>query len=408
MAPKDSTHKPFNAYKMTATLKNLYYKLSPTPSSSSVPTVKNPGEFTKARTTDALFPKTDPAADGDDCLHDCASCTIKYPSKFTIDEDEELYGHAKGWSTHLIVATGKTDWARDVADEKGSIMEAVDRSKVKPSNGRLMLSASNIPVPGHSDSSTTVLLLPSFKFIDHVTPGNTPKLISDFVNSGPTNTSPLPAISKSTESSLPPALPISENSSADPASAATPTLAPTISSTSDLKARPCPHKYLILLCSQKTRDARCGQSAPLLRKEFERHLRPLGLYRDLHDERPGGVGIYFISHVGGHKFSANVMVYRKASAVEKPKELNGHMNGIQETLKKLKVEGDKEEEVVLDVNKEQEEEGNGEAAQCIWLARVRPEDCENIIRYTVLQGKVVKPERQLRGGFDRCKQLVSW
>ena len=50
----------------------------------------------------------------------------------------------------------------------------------------------------------------------------------------------------------------------------------------------------------------------------------------------------------------------------------------------------------------------GEAGQCIWLARVRPEDCENIVRYTVLQGKVVKPDRQLRGGFDREKGIVSW
>ena len=50
----------------------------------------------------------------------------------------------------------------------------------------------------------------------------------------------------------------------------------------------------------------------------------------------------------------------------------------------------------------------GEATQCIWLARVRPEDCEGIIKYTVLKGKVVKPERQLRGGFDRARQLVSW
>ena len=53
-------------------------------------------------------------------------------------------------------------------------------------------------------------------------------------------------------------------------------------------------------------------------------------------------------------------------------------------------------------------EVEGEAAQCIWLARVRPEDCENIVRFTVLQGKVVKPERQLRGGFDREKGVVSW
>jgi hypothetical protein len=137
----------------------------------------------------------------------------------------------------------------------------------------------------------------------------------------------------------------------------------------------------------------------------------MGLYRDLHDERPGGVGIYFISHVGGHKFSANVMVYRHSSVVSRPDNAtaaNGHANGADKRLADLKLEDDEGKEVLLDANKEQEAEGNGEAAQCIWLARVKPEDCENIIRYTVLQGKVVKPDRQLRGGFDRCKQLASW
>lgn len=134
----------------------------------------------------------------------------------------------------------------------------------------------------------------------------------------------------------------------------------------------------------------------------------MGLYRDLHDERPGGVGIYFISHVGGHKFSANVMVYRHSSAIQRPAQANGHANGAQESLEKLQLRDEAGQEVLLDANKDQEAEGNGEAAQCIWLARVRPEDCENIVRYTVLQGKVVKPERQLRGGFDRCKQLASW
>ncbi len=160
-----------------------------------------------------------------------------------------------------------------------------------------------------------------------------------------------------------------------------------------------------MLCSQKTRDARCGQSAPLLRKELQRHLQPLGLYRDLDDERPGGVGIYFISHVGGHKYSANMMVYRRQNAfgldeVERSKLPTG------ETLKPKKPE-------------ELKKAKNGEAGRGrmrakparlsgIWLARVKPEDCEGIIKFTVLQGKVIKPETQLRGGFDRSKGLLSW
>jgi (2Fe-2S) ferredoxin len=172
------------------------------------------------------------------------------------------------------------------------------------------------------ENATTVLLLPSFQFIDNVTIPSVPELVSRFIDND-NNTS-------------------------------------TASESSSLKPRSCPHDYVVLLCSHKRRDARCGTSAPLIKKELERHLRPAGLYRDSNDERPGGVGIYYVSHVGGHKFSANVLVYRR-------------------------------------------EEG-----QLIWLARIRPEHCEGIVKYTILQGKVVHPEFQLRGGFDREKGVTSW
>lgn len=208
---------------------------------------------------------------------------------------------------------------------------------------------------------TNVLLLPSFTVIEQVTPGLVPDLIKYFVNPAPTTTTPLgshPELSSEDEQQQPTGI-----------TALTP-----------LRSRPCNHAAVILLCSQRTRDARCGQSAPLLRREFERHLRPLGLYRDLDDERPGGVGIYFISHVGGHKYSANCIVYRRRDFEWYRKQANGG-------------------------KKEEDDEG---AAQGIWIARVRPEDCENIVRYTVLQGKVVKPASQLRGGFDREKGLISW
>lgn len=106
------------------------------------------------------------------------------------------------------------------------------------------------------------------------------------------------------------------------------------------------------------------------------------------------MGIYFISHVGGHKFSANIMVYRRADAVVKREQ---------------EVDVNKEGADPPELSNGKVEAGRlGEGAQCIWLARVRPEDCEGIIKYTVLQGKVVKPERQLRGGFDRRKMVTSW
>lgn len=124
----------------------------------------------------------------------------------------------------------------------------------------------------------------------------------------------------------------------------------------------------------------------------------------MHDERPGGVGIYFISHVGGHKFSANVIIYRRqgSAGTEAPKANGGVAEVVEaDGTKDVEENGTKEE--VKEGPNTKAEEANPEAAQCIWLARVRPEDCENIVKYTVLQGKVVKPESQLRGGFDRCK-----
>lgn len=106
--------------------------LTPRSSSTSVPQVKD--SFTKAPTTTSLFPQVDPAVDGDDCDHDCESCHIQYPKGWNIDEDEKLYGHINGWDTHMLVATGKTDWVRDVQDEKGSVMEAFRECGAEPAH----------------------------------------------------------------------------------------------------------------------------------------------------------------------------------------------------------------------------------------------------------------------------------
>lgn len=239
-----------------------------------------------------------------------------------------------------------------------------------------------------------MLLLPSFSIIDHVTPALAPDLINYFVNSAITTTSPLKT-SKSEPSSDSEEVDDDKQQQPEPEpdreQEQEQQETPDIKALTPLRSRPCPHAAVILLCSQRTRDIRCGQSAPLLRKEFERHLRPLGLFRELDDERPGGVGIYFVSHVGGHKYAANVIVYRRNNF------------DCYKTYDKDDCDLAQEED------EEDEEDRDSEgASQGIWLARVRPEDCENIIRYTVLQGKVVKPGHQLRGGFDREKGLISW
>ena len=101
---------------------------------SSRPTSPSPEDIKKAQMY-RLFPKTDPTVDGEECIQDCESCSLRYPAKFSIDEEDELFGKVDKWDMHLIVATGKDDWIRDVTDEQGSIMEAVGKGETKPANG---------------------------------------------------------------------------------------------------------------------------------------------------------------------------------------------------------------------------------------------------------------------------------
>ena len=145
------------------------------------------------------------------------------------------------------------------------------------------------------------------------------------------------------------------------------------------------------------------------------------------------MGIYFISHVGGHKYSANLMIYRRGEVEGTDPAAGDGCERNRHASSRVPVSGDKQVEGgAIDGlngtfngdeakagtangevktggnNMEKKNVGLGEGSQCIWLARVRPEDCEGIVKHTILKGKVIKPERQLRGGFDRQRGLVSW
>lgn len=120
---------------MQAFLKRGASYFTPTSSQTNLalPTEAD-GPFQKAP-CDTIFTKTDPKIDGEECLHDCDSCTIRYPSKFIVDTEDSLYGGPNGWATHLVIATGKSDWVRDVDDEEGSVMQAINKAGIEPDNG---------------------------------------------------------------------------------------------------------------------------------------------------------------------------------------------------------------------------------------------------------------------------------
>ncbi|EEQ91404.1 sucrase/ferredoxin domain-containing protein [Blastomyces dermatitidis ER-3] len=230
-----------------------------------------------------LFPIVDPAVDGPDCDQDCADCTIKFPARFKLNSNRELYGSVKPFIKHVLVATGRADWAPRVEGERGSLMEGFKRGAFQPRRGKMMISASNLSIDPErinhitngdqglgQENATTVLILPSFTFVDRVTVSRLPELMERFVD--PSEPDKLKKLKPNQTAKIP---------------------HPVHPSHHKLTTRPWPRDHLILLCSHNRRDARCGISAPLIRRELERHLRPLGLYRDEDDTRPGGVGILY-------------------------------------------------------------------------------------------------------------------
>ncbi len=123
-----------NPKSMTSSISSIIKRTKEylTPTSSSISLSQFADAFSKAPTTTSLFPKVNPAVDGDDCEHDCESCAVQLPRGWEIDEEEKLYGQINGWGSHMLVATGKTDWVHDVRDEKGSVMEAVRECGIEP------------------------------------------------------------------------------------------------------------------------------------------------------------------------------------------------------------------------------------------------------------------------------------
>ena len=120
---------------------------------------------------------------------------------------------------------------------------------------------------------------------------------------------------------------------------------------------------LILICGHNSRDTRCGVMGPLLRMEFEEKLAAKGFDVLRGAEKPLGsdkqaARVGLISHVGGHKFAGNVIMYVPPSWTD-----------------------------------------NALAGSGIWYGRVRPEHVEGIVSSTLLQGKVIK--ELFRGGVSQ-------
>lgn len=101
----------------------------------------------------------------------------------------------------------------------------------------------------------------------------------------------------------------------------------------------------VLICGHGGRDQRCGILGPLLQSSFRKELERRGIEAEVAQ----------ISHIGGHKYAGNVIIYLPPSL-----------------------------------------EGNALKGSGIWYGRVGPEQVEGVVEETVVKGRIVG--ELLRGG----------
>jgi (2Fe-2S) ferredoxin len=144
-------------------------------------------------------------------------------------------------------------------------------------------------------------------------------------------------------------------------------------------------EVVVLICGHGGRDQRCGVYGPLLKNEFEKKLPEKGVevlkgavevegegeVKEAEGDKSGreyAARVGLISHIGGHKFAGNVIVYlppglRTRDGEEHP--LAGHG---------------------------------------IWYGRVEPRHVEGVIEETVLKGRVI--EELFRGGIKQDGEIL--
>lgn len=229
-----------------------------------------------------------------DCPSECDDCNLKFPASVKVD-DSNLWNSTAEYDLHLVVATGKADWPHDALGESGTFVHRLDKYLDKqkfdglPLN-KIKINPSSISSPGlendteyQNGTKGDILVLPHFVWMTNVAKADF-DVFYDGLNQLINKTLKLTATS-----------PLNNYKG------------------SEMSITPDTSQSRIFLCSHRTRDKRCGITAPIMKKEFDMYTRDLGYYRDFDDNRADGIRVDFINHIGGHKYAANVIIYLKDS-----------------------------------------------------------------------------------------------
>ncbi|BFZ57434.1 hypothetical protein PYCC9005_004486 [Savitreella phatthalungensis] len=267
-----------------------------------------------------------PEVSGVDC-EDCDGCVLSpdghayvfdgYDDALvkSLDLETEMYGGIQPFHAHVCIATGVDDWAHTIEDVARTpakvIAGALDTRKtdLEPLD-RIVLSNTSATPPDTSHMHITILSSHWARI--RCLPSQADALASYII---------------------------------DP------------TAVGDLEIERLPYSAVVLICSHSRRDARCGKTAPLLRDAFEEVLRDRELYYDADEGgEEGKVRVEMCSHIGGHKFAGNVLIYRTRT-----------------------------------------DHPPNPSRESVWCGRVMPKHVPLLVDHTIIAGKVLRP--LVRGGM---------
>jgi len=323
---------------------------------------------------------------------DCRTCSDPcdlgheaYPSRFDIDMDTQMLGSVKPYHRQIVISTGKSDWERDITDDKASLAAAMlqvttgatshpQKSSVSPTNMKTVRPTAGLFLT--ADSTRTSVLNGSHRTLCHEDDCETVLVFPDY------------KVVTEVRRSVQGAQDLWDGAVDPKLGGAGASL-----EKSPLKTWVLPYACVILLCSHKKRDNRCGIAAPKLEHALIQSLEHHGWDADTQLENPSQtLGspledlqmsleekgeaittqlrestdakralIIKTSHVGGHKYAGNCIIYTPS--------------------------------------------GSG-----VWYGRVTPHDVESLVVNTIIKGLVLPP--LLRGGLNlsrpNCKTLNDW
>lgn len=332
-------------------------------------------------------------ADCRKCPNPCEDGHEEYPHRVasTIDRTSEMLGSVRPYRRQVVISTGKSDWQRSVTSEHGSLasyLAAIEEAAPTTHTGF----STPGTLPG-TPSSTSLYLPSAVAGIFRDSETHAVSILNgshDTLSKDHDHESVLIFPDYKVVAEVPRSLNGARDLWRNSVNPSVPR--PGLSSgSSAVNSWVIPYACVILICSHRRRDARCAIVAPKLEYAFSESLEregwevhtqldnptgpPLEEYAD-GDEKESELNrrlqeldhepvkralIIKTSHIGGHRYAGNVIIYMP--------------------------------------------QGAG-----IWYGRVSTHEVEPIVQTTILGGRILPP--LLRGGVNLarpdCKRLNDW